>query len=178
MIGLGSDKKLLLMIKNGWHPCPTCQADQPCCSATSFCTRSAGEIRTWEFRPEVEWSHLVEIMWGEIKTNCQEGLFRTLKLRELWPQILRYNVEKASVTIGIRHIWQIWQPSNQKLPRDQCYPAWSSFPAWWRRGDRWGRYRTSQKYTWHVQKQCQRHNRPRHWELKFNWLLQHQFRHH
>ena len=99
-------------------------------------------------------------MWGEIKTNCQEGLFRTLKLRELWPQILRYNVEKASVTIGIRHIWQIWQPSNQKLPRDQCYPAWSSSPAWWRRGGRWGRYRTSQKYTWHVEKHCQRHNRP------------------
>ena len=91
--------------------------------------------------------HLIEVVRGEVKTNGQEGIFRTLKFRELWPQVLSYNnVNIVSVTT------KICEPPSQREPPGRCCPAWSSCPAWWRQGGRWGQYRTIQTCTWHMEK--------------------------
>ena len=90
--------------------------------------------------------NLIEVVRGEVKTNGQEGVFRTLKFRELWPQVLSYNVNSASVTT------KICEPPSQRERPGQCCRAWSSCPAWWRQGGRWGQYRTIQTCTWHMEK--------------------------
>ena len=90
--------------------------------------------------------NLIEVVRGEVKTNGQEGVFRTLNFRELWPQVLSYNVNIAPVTT------KICEPPSQRERPGQCCRAWSSCPAWWRQGGRWGQYRTIQTCTWHMEK--------------------------